>query len=87
MANIRDLKRLINNELSSVIEECYVWQLVHASKSEKAEDVIDEAIAHFDTFMVRINEDNIHNKKTHFQGIKTDLQKVTAELLKKLSEI
>lgn len=87
MANIRDLKRLINNELSSVIEECYVWQLVHAGKSDKAEVVIDEAIAHFDLFMVRINEDNIHNKKAHFQGIKTDLNKVSVELLKKLSEI
>jgi len=36
---------------------------------------------------VRINEDNIHNKKSHFQGIKSDLNKVNAELLKKLSEL
>ena len=43
MAKIRDLKRVINNELSSVIEECYVWQLVNPDNAEKAEDVIDEA--------------------------------------------
>ncbi len=87
MAKIRDLKRVINNELSSVIEECYVWQLVNPDNAEKAEDVIDEAIAHFDNLIDRVNADNLQNKKVHFQNIKTDLNKVTAELLEKLPKL
>jgi hypothetical protein len=87
MAKIRDLKRVINNELSLVIEECYVWQLVNPDKAEKAEDVIDEAIAHFDNLIDRVNADNLQNKKVHFQNIKTDLNKVTAELLEKLPKL
>jgi hypothetical protein len=67
MAKIRNLKRVINNELSSVIEECYVWQLVNQEKAEKAEDVIDEAIAHFDNLIDRVNADNRTKCKKSFQ--------------------
>jgi flagellar biosynthesis/type III secretory pathway protein FliH len=87
MAKIRNLKRVINSELSSVIEECYVWQLVNQEKAEKAEDVIDEAIAHFDNLIDRVNADNVQNVKNHFKNIKSDLNKATAELLEKLPKL
>lgn len=87
MAKIRDLKKVINYELSDVIEECYVWQIVNPDTADKAEDVIDEAISSFDTFMVRVNEDNIQDKKAHFRGIKSDLTKVKTDLLGKLSKL
>ena len=87
MPKIRDLKRFVNNELSEVIEDCYVWQLVNADKADKAEDIIDESILFFDKFIERINEDNVQNKKAHFQGINADLAKVKSELLDKLAKL
>ena len=87
MATLRDLKKTINYELSGVIEECYVWQLSNAEKSEKAEKIIDAAIESFDMLIARVNERGIENKKKHFQSIVKDLNKSTAGLMKKLVKL
>ena len=87
MSKIRDLKKIVNYELSDVIEECYIWQLVNADKTEKAEAVIDEAISNFDTFITRINQDNVQHKKAHFKQIQMDLGKVKSDLLVKLQKL
>lgn len=85
--NIRDLKKLINYELSMVIEDCYTWQLANPDKSDKAEKIIDESIDTFDALIARVNTTDISDKKAHFQGIKKDLSKSTDSLLKKLAKL
>ncbi len=85
--NIRDLKKLINYELSMVIEDCYTWQLSNPDKSDKAEKIIDESIDTFDTLIARVNTPDISDKKAHFQSIKKDLSKSTNSLLKKLAKL
>ncbi len=69
MATIRELKKTINYELSEVIEECYVWQLSNAEKSEKAEKIIDAAIESFDILIARVNEKQLKNKKNIFSRL------------------
>jgi len=87
MATIRDLKKQINYDLSGVIEECYVWQLSNADQAEKAEKIIDTAIASFDTLIAKVNEKNVENKKAHFQSVIKDLHKTTDSLMKKLVKL
>lgn len=87
MGNIRDLKKTINYELSSVIEECYAWQLTNSDKAEKAEKIIDAAIDSFDVLIARVNLKGIDDKKAHFQAITKDLTKSTESLMKKLVKL
>ncbi len=85
MAKIRTLKKIVNFELSNVIEECYVWQLVNQDQVVKSEALIDETIAHFDKLIVRINQKDVTNKKAHFNKIKNDLFETVKVLTSKIS--
>jgi len=87
MATIRDLKKTINYELSSVIEECYVWQLTNADHADKAEKIIDEAIETFDNLIVKVNDKSVENKKAHFNGLTEELYKTSDKLMKKLVKL
>jgi len=87
MATIRDLKKTINYELSGVIEECYAWQLANADNAEKAERIIDSAIASFDELIARVNDNKVENKKAHLQLVIKDLHKSTNSLMKKLVKL
>ncbi len=87
MATIRDLKKTINYELSGIIEECYLWQLTNGDKADKAEKIIDAAIQSFDELIIKVNEKNIENKKSHFQSVTKALHKSTDSLMKKLVKL
>ncbi len=87
MATVRDLKKIINYEMSSVIEECYVWQLTNADNADKAEKIIDNAIETFDELIVRVNDKKVENKKVHFNAIASDLNKASDKLMKKLVKL
>lgn len=87
MATIKDLKKTINYELSGVIEDCYLWQFTNPDKAEKAEKIIDGAIASFDLLITKVNENDIKNNKAHFQSIRKDLSKSTESLKKKLVKL
>jgi len=87
MAKVRDLKKMINYDMSSVIEDCYVWQLTNADAADKAEKIIDEAIETFDTLIERVNDKKAENKKAHFKAIMSDLDKASDKLLKKLVKL
>lgn len=87
MANKRDLKKLLNYTFSDIIEDCYVWQLENADKSEKAEKIIDEAILSFDRLIVKVNDRKVENMKKHFKEITSDLEKTSKELDSKLAKL
>jgi len=87
MATIRDLKKTINYELSGIIEECYTWQLANSDQAEKAEKIIDAAIASFDDLIARVNDRSVENKKLQLQGVTKDLFKSTDSLMKKLVKL
>ena len=89
MASVKNLKKDVNYVLSDIIEECYVWQLQQddAKKADKAEKIIDEAIATFDELIVKINTKDVENKKAHFKAVKTQLQTRGESLLAKIGKL
>ncbi|MCF6214456.1 MAG: hypothetical protein L3J45_10585 [Flavobacteriaceae bacterium] len=88
MPSIKNLKKDLNFVLSDIIEECYVWQLMNGDKkADKAEKIIDEAIATFDALIVKINTKNVENKKKHFAAINKELEKKADALLAKIAKL
>ena len=88
MSSIKNLKKDLNYVLSDIIEECYVWMLINSDKkADKAEKIIDEAIATFDALVVKINAKNVENKKKHFTAINEELEKKANGLLAKIEKL
>jgi len=73
MASIKNLKKDLNYIFSDIIEECYVWQLENGDNKDKAETIIDGAIAAFDGLVEKINTKS-DNVKDHFKSILVDLE-------------
>ena len=73
MASIKNLKKDLNYIFSDIIEECYVWQQENKENADKAEVIIDNAIASFDTLVAKIN-DKADNAKEHFKSILAELE-------------
>jgi len=88
MATVRDLKKDINYVLGDIIEAVYIWEYANSDKdTKKSEAIIDEAIETFDTLMGKVNEKNIENKKAHFNGIKSELEKRGRALIEKINKL
>jgi len=89
MASVKNLKKDINYVLSDIIEECYVWQMLQddPKKADKAEKIIDEAIAIFDELIVKVNDKNVENKKAHYKAVKSELQTKGESLLAKIEKL
>lgn len=88
MASIKKFKKEINDVLSGVIEECYVFQTEAEEKvSAKAEKIIDEAITTFDELVAKMNKKDVDNFKVHFKEIKDSLKSKSVELMEKLEKL
>lgn len=88
MASVQNLKKDVNYVISDIIEECYIWQLIHEeNQSKKAEKLIDEAIDVFDDLIARINTKKVENKKLHFKAINQDLETKASDLINKLAKL
>ncbi|MEE9350112.1 MAG: hypothetical protein V3U80_08700 [Flavobacteriaceae bacterium] len=87
MASIRNLKKDLNYIFSDIIEECYVWQLENSDNKDKAEPIIDGAIASFDNLIGRINDKKVDGKKAHYKGIMTDLESNVNDLMSQVSAL
>lgn len=88
MAAIKNLKKDIHNTLGDLIEACYVWEFTTAdSDATKAQEIIDEAIASFDSLMDKIHVKDVENKKAHFKSIKAELETVANALAEKVNKL
>ena len=87
MANKRDLKKLVNEELADVIEACYDWQFEHPKDADKAEKIIDETIETFDNLVDEINKRDLENAKKHFSSVRESLKNSKEKLLSKVSKL
>lgn len=88
MASVQNLKKDVNYVISDIIEECYIWQLIHdEAQAEKADKLIDEAIQIFDDLIARINTKKVENKKQHFKTISQDLESKAIGLIDKLAKL
>ncbi len=89
MASVKNLKKDINYIFSDIIEECYLWQMGQgdAKKADKAEKIIDESIASFDTLIEKVNTKSVENKKAHFKAIQKELEEKAGKLLAKIGKL
>ena len=86
MANIRDLKKDINFVLGDIIEAVFLWEsATKNTNSKEGSAIIDNAIKIFDELIEKVNQKNVENKKQHFNGIRTELEKEATTLIEKLN--
>ncbi|MCK0132554.1 hypothetical protein MWU59_13675 [Flavobacteriaceae bacterium F08102] len=89
MSSIKNLKKDINYQLSDIIEECYVWQMLQddKEKANSAEKIIDKCIKTFDELIAQVNAKNIENKKAHFKAIREALNKKSEALIGEIEKL
>jgi len=88
MANVRTLKKDINFVLGDIIEAVYIWEMSTTGKpTEASSAIIDEAIEKFDGLIVKINQKNVENKKSHFKQIYSELEESANQLVDKINAL
>ena len=86
MASIKNLKKDINNVLGDIIEGVYIVEATNGGgPSKEGTAIIDGAISTFDELIAKVNQDDIQNKKAHFNGIRTELETKANKLVDQLN--
>ena len=84
MANVRLLKRDINNMIYDVVEECYSLQLFDDSKKKKTDDFIDEAADFQEDIMSDVKK---ATSKKEYKEIQEKVDKTAKEWVTKLNKL
>lgn len=88
MASIRNLKKDINNVLGGIIEGVYIVEETNGEgPTKEGTAIIDGAIETFDELIAKVNQDDVENKRAHFNGIRTDLEMKANKLVDKLNDL
>jgi len=88
MANVRTLKKDINYVLGDIIEAVYIYEMSTTGKpTEASSAIIDEAIEKFDGLIVKVNQKNVENKKSHFKQIYSELEESANQLVDKINAL
>jgi hypothetical protein len=84
MANIRNLKKEVNNMVYDVVDECYSLQLFDESKKKDTDDFIDEVADFQEEVMTEINK---ATSKKEFSAIREKAEKKSEDWVKKLNKL
>ncbi len=92
MANIRNLKKDIDNQVFSIIADCLLYSgLYPDNKNEEVSDIIEDAVSLRNDLFARINnpdgKDNPAVVKKYYSAIKNDLAEGTDKLCQRLSAV
>ena len=88
MASVKNLKKDINHTLGDIIGECYEWKMFNPKGDvQKADGIVDEAVAVFDELIVKVYDKSVENKKQHFKAISATLESKGKSLLEKLNAL
>lgn len=88
MATIRDLKKDINFVLGDIIDAVYVWEGVSDKKPTKAsEEIIDDAIATFDSLIAKVNDRKQENRSKHLSAVRTELEEKATALVARINKL
>jgi hypothetical protein len=82
MASRRTLKRNLNGMVFDIVEECFTVQLFDPSKTEKADQIIDEAASFQDTMLSKINK---AKTRADFQPIQAEFEAAAENFILKLN--
>jgi len=92
MANIRQLKKEIDNQIFVIISDCLLFMGMHPEQdAEEVSAIVHEAVALRNSLITRIhhpeNKDDSKAIRNHFKAIKTDLCEGIDRLCIKLSSL
>ncbi|MEJ2162752.1 MAG: hypothetical protein P8X60_05370 [Robiginitalea sp.] len=88
MANIRDLKKDINNVLGDIIEAVYIMEsTLQKEGSKEGSAIIDKAIATFDNLIARVNQRKVEDRKSHLKEVRASLETEATELVTRLNKM
>ena len=88
MANVKNLKKDINYVLGDIIEAVYLYELSTTGQpTSETNALIDEAIAAFDTLIVKVNAKKVADKKVHFKQINVELEQTANDLITKINNL
>jgi len=88
MASVKQLKKDINNNIGSFIEDIYIWELTNPKADiTKSNSLIDESLLLFDQLIQEINASKVENTKDHFKSIKEQLNLGLDKMIKKLEKL
>jgi len=87
--SIKDLKKEINYIFGEVIDEVRYKQLEKPEiGDDKAEAVIDEAVAAYEAFYQKINQGRkAENKKQYFKDLENEINQAVQNLLDKINSL
>jgi hypothetical protein len=92
MANIRELKKEVNNLVYELISDCFIYSGLHADdKKDKVTAILSEAVNLRNDLIARIN--NLPGKadpkvvRSHLRMVKSDLIEGVDSLFGKLSSL
>lgn len=88
MATIRDLKKDINSVLGGIIEAVYIAERTSNKEgSKEGSEIIDKAIATFDSLIAEVNKKDVDNRKKHLKGVRQTLEKEASELVDRVNQL
>ncbi|SDM84331.1 hypothetical protein [Kriegella aquimaris] len=88
MANIRALKKDINNVLGDIIEAVYIVEAANGKQdSKEGVKIVDKAIETFDALIVKVNQKNVENRKKHLNEVRATLEKEATALVEDVNKL
>ncbi len=88
MASIKNLKKDINYVMGDIIEAVYIHEMTTTGKpTEQSNALIDEAIATFDSLIVKVNDKKVENRKAHLKQVEKDLEAAAIQLVEKVNAL
>lgn len=92
MANIRELKKEIDNQVFGVVSDCLLFMSMHPERSaEEVSAIVHEAVELRNNLINRIyhpeNKEDSKAVKSHFRAVKEELSTGIDGLCRKLSEL
>lgn len=88
MASKRQLKKDLNNAFGELIEAALVWQQQNPEgDSDKAEAIIEDAIACFDELNAQVNQRKVEDVQAHYKTIHTNFETKARDLASRVNEL
>lgn len=88
MANIRDLKKDINNVLGDLIEAVYVVEGTSDTENKKeGSEIIENAIDTFDELIAKVNRRDVKDRKKHLKEVRKELEVKAQALAERINKL
>lgn len=88
MANIKDLKKDINNVLGDIIEAVYIVEASNGTTdSKEGSAIIDKTIATFDELITKVNDRSVEARKKHLKTVREELETKATALVQEVNSL